>query len=489
MNYVHEYKHLGPVDTLQLSVLWPRFPFGQKIDNAVFSELDPIEAPQWQIRMVPREKIKTPLRDSINEAWKYRLEASTAGQESSTFSAALSTTLEALLMPDAEEMNDMLRLVFGDHEVRKTTLLPSINSLKGAPLSSPFSRFCSIASKLKCYRAVVTFWRNFLWRLRDCQVSELGEVTRGPDVGLQMFGRRAKIADFNQCIVQQKIELIRQCLDPPAEELPQPPFVTEDILQVHQWTQEQLSKECRERALAKAFGADVQAYRIKHREASFDSFAEWYISRKYAHPEQRALLQITWDDPSSPAELFNREKEVEMAFHFLDNLSPEQLFAEFFVTYFQTEMREWVADHNEQFQAYPYLRSLLDTLDAKIKAVWDVMPPSSPCVGPIWQGCRLPTEKEFRSILVALSALEEKMVLARELEKTIVRDVVGPLVEHNIALVPVHYRPAVDNGFQPSITKSRPLVKEFIFLSKRPGHRLFADVRKDSVRLASSRLL
>lgn len=487
MNYVEEFSSKTPIDTLQISLTWPRFPFTRYIDNAVYSELEPIEAPHWQLRVIPREKV-TQLRDQFAEVWRFQYESF---PETLSFTDALSNTLQQLMMPDKEEMEEMIARVFEDTECKRSTALPALNTLKGAPMSSVFARFCIVAGELKCLQAIALFWRSFLWRLRECKASELGEQTSGPSIGLHLFGRRATIADFNQSIVQQKIELLRVCLEPPVEELPQPPFVTEDILQMVHWTQGQLAKDILDRTLIQAFAADVVAYRIKWPKASFDTFADWYSSRQYAKPDDRGLLELAWEDPAAPPSLFDNEKESEMAFHFLENMSSQQVFGQFFVTFFQTAMRIWVAEHEEQLNAYPYLRGLANTLDTKILTAWNIE--RTPDPGPVWSENFIPSEDHMRSVFGALDTLEEKVLLTGALEEKLVRDIVGPLVEHGIADVPNHYRCKVDTVFEPPITSThpnhKPLVKEFILLSKHPSHRLFADIRRDSVRLATTRLL
>lgn len=95
-----------PISELHLATTWPHLTEGIVVDNDVYSDLDPLQAPHWSVRVRTAENLQCLLGDFITEFFKLccrkesaeeilgRGPAEEGGQESSDISSALSKLTE-----------------------------------------------------------------------------------------------------------------------------------------------------------------------------------------------------------------------------------------------------------------------------------------------------------------------------------------------------------------------------------------------------------
>jgi len=57
--------NIDPLEYFQLGAYWPEFPQDAVLDNAVYTELDPAEAPLWTLKRSFRTKFSHPLTEIL----------------------------------------------------------------------------------------------------------------------------------------------------------------------------------------------------------------------------------------------------------------------------------------------------------------------------------------------------------------------------------------------------------------------------------------
>uniref|UniRef100_A0A667YXJ7 Rab3 GTPase-activating protein catalytic subunit n=1 Tax=Myripristis murdjan TaxID=586833 RepID=A0A667YXJ7_9TELE len=166
-----------PISELHLATTWPHLTEGIVVDNDVYSDLDPLQAPHWSVRVRKAENPQCLLGDFLTEFFKLccrkesteeilgRGLAEEEGKENSDISAALSKLTEPAAVPIPKlSVSNMV------HSARKrirrhrridesplsNEMLNSILLVRGllkSPLSLPmtklFTKFCNLFSHLK----------------------------------------------------------------------------------------------------------------------------------------------------------------------------------------------------------------------------------------------------------------------------------------------------------------------------------------------------
>eukprot|EP00927_Polykrikos_kofoidii_P046818 TRINITY_DN40947_c0_g1_i1.p1 TRINITY_DN40947_c0_g1~~TRINITY_DN40947_c0_g1_i1.p1 ORF type:complete len:1069 (+),score=206.59 TRINITY_DN40947_c0_g1_i1:304-3510(+) len=231
-----------PVEMVALHCLWPSFPRGSFVDNAVYSELDPRAAPSWKIRiqLFDHSKAPLPLTARLRSLLEFRKEASSVRsaehsvlpQRPKTVLASLSyavqESLESILVPNPGQMAALvdeclslpIALLAGVNK-QKPHALSNLSRLRGGARGTRLARLAERSAEMKCFKGVLMLWCQVVAEMRQLwDAKELAppgapspQTLRRPHSGV-----RSEHFDTNRCLVQQKFEMLQRSVE--AKRLP-----------------------------------------------------------------------------------------------------------------------------------------------------------------------------------------------------------------------------------------------------------------------------
>ncbi|KAJ3592039.1 hypothetical protein NHX12_007169 [Muraenolepis orangiensis] len=199
-----------PISELHLATTWPHLTEGIVVDNDVYSDLDPLQAPHWSVRVRKADNPQCLLGDFLNEFFKLccRKESTEEilgrglteeeGKENSDLSAALSKLTEPAVAPVSrlsDVLNSILLYLFPDASVEKSASASDngdskarpphsggrserdkdsdynlFNQLKSAPSDSLTYRLALCVCLVNFYhggvRALAHLWQEFVLEMR-----------------------------------------------------------------------------------------------------------------------------------------------------------------------------------------------------------------------------------------------------------------------------------------------------------------------------------
>ncbi|XP_039990752.1 rab3 GTPase-activating protein catalytic subunit isoform X2 [Xiphias gladius] len=255
-----------PISELHLATTWPHLTEGIVVDNEVYSDLDPLQAPHWSVRLRTAENPQCLLGDLLTEFFKLccrkesteeilgRRSAEDEGKENSDISSALSKLTEpAATVPisklsvsnmmhsarkhirrhrridesplNTDILNSVLLYLFPDAAVEKSTensknktnscgkVDQDKNSdynlflhLKSAPSDSLTYRLalcvCLVNYNHGGLRAVAHLWQEFVLELRY----------RWENNHL-IYGLAGGPPDLRCCLLHQKLQMLNCCIE------------------------------------------------------------------------------------------------------------------------------------------------------------------------------------------------------------------------------------------------------------------------------------
>ncbi|XP_043086418.1 LOW QUALITY PROTEIN: rab3 GTPase-activating protein catalytic subunit-like [Puntigrus tetrazona] len=250
-----------PISELHLATTWPNLTEGIVVDNDVYSDLDPLQAPHWSVRVRKADNPQCLLGEFLMEFFKLccrketveeilgRNAAEDEGKENSDISQALSKLTEPASVPihklsvssmvhsarkrirrhrrseesplNNDVLNSILLYLFPDaaldkadwSEVRSTQepardsedyLL--YNQLKSSPSDSLTSRLALCVSMVNFHhggvRAVAHLWQEFVLEMRyrwenNCLI----------------YGLASGAPDLRCCLLHQKLQMLNCCIE------------------------------------------------------------------------------------------------------------------------------------------------------------------------------------------------------------------------------------------------------------------------------------
>uniref|UniRef100_A0A8C9U1K2 Rab3 GTPase-activating protein catalytic subunit n=1 Tax=Scleropages formosus TaxID=113540 RepID=A0A8C9U1K2_SCLFO len=243
-----------PISELHLATTWPHLTEGIVVDNDVYSDLDPLQAPQWSVRVRKADNPQCLLGDFLTEFFKLccrkesteeilgRNSGEEEGKESSDISHALSKLTEPSTVPipklsnmvhsarkhirrhrRAEEaplgnevLNSILQVGYMDMCLLKVFMSFSsdqksedhnlYNQLKSAPFDSLTYRLALCLCMVNFYhggvRAVAHLWQELVLEMRyrwenNCLV----------------YGLPSGPPDLRCCLLHQKLQMLNCCIE------------------------------------------------------------------------------------------------------------------------------------------------------------------------------------------------------------------------------------------------------------------------------------
>uniref|UniRef100_A0A673IVB7 Rab3 GTPase-activating protein catalytic subunit n=1 Tax=Sinocyclocheilus rhinocerous TaxID=307959 RepID=A0A673IVB7_9TELE len=246
-----------PISELHLATTWPNLTEGIVVDNDVYSDLDPLQAPHWSVRVRKADNPQCLLGEFLTEFFKLCCRTETSeeilgrnavedeGKENSDISQALSKLTEPAAVPihklsvssmmhsarkrirrnrRAEEsplhnhvLNSILLYLFPDaaldkadwSEVRSTQEPDHqhlCNQLKSAPSDSLTYRLalcvCMVNFHHGGVRAVAHLWQEFVLEMRyrwenNCLI----------------YGLASGAPDLRCCLLHQKLQMLNCCIE------------------------------------------------------------------------------------------------------------------------------------------------------------------------------------------------------------------------------------------------------------------------------------
>ncbi|XP_042611116.1 rab3 GTPase-activating protein catalytic subunit isoform X2 [Cyprinus carpio] len=250
-----------PISELHLATTWPNLTEGIVVDNDVYSDLDPLQAPHWSVRVRKADNPQCLLGEFLMEFFKLCCRKETSeeilgrsaveeeGKENSDISQALSKLTEPAAVPihklsvssmvhsarkrirrnrRAEEspinndvLNSILLYLFPDAALDKadssevrSTQEPArdsedyhlYNQLKSAPSDSLTSRLalcvCVVNFHHGGVRAVAHLWQEFVLEMRyrwenNCLI----------------YGLASGAPDLRCCLLHQKLQMLNCCIE------------------------------------------------------------------------------------------------------------------------------------------------------------------------------------------------------------------------------------------------------------------------------------
>lgn len=245
-----------PVESMQLHCLWPSFPRGAFVDNAVYSELDPRIAPYWRLRVLAAEGAPLPLTKLLRNLLDFRKEARTVRSAEHSVQTQMPKTalgsltfviqesLESILLPSAGEMADLVaecasRPIAGPAgpapapapawaRPAETTVLPtwparptwpaltSLAALHGGARGTRLCRIARVGAEMRCFKGAVMLWCQVLAQMRQ-QWDTIAPMPFGADLPRtarrRAQGTRAEYFDDSSCLMQQKFEMLQRSIE------------------------------------------------------------------------------------------------------------------------------------------------------------------------------------------------------------------------------------------------------------------------------------
>uniref|UniRef100_A0A674NIF2 Rab3 GTPase-activating protein catalytic subunit n=1 Tax=Takifugu rubripes TaxID=31033 RepID=A0A674NIF2_TAKRU len=237
-----------PISELHLATTWPRLTEGLVVDNDVYSDLDPLQAPLWTVRVRTTENPQCLLGDVLSEFFKLCCIKETAeeilgrgmaedeGKENSDISSALSKLTEpSATVPihklsvsnmvhsarkhirrqrhmDESPLNAgilntilLVRMFCSDY-IRLPVISWALNQLKSAPSDSLTYRLALCLSLVNYnyggLRAVAHVWQEFVLELRYRWENNY-----------LIFGLAGGSPDLRCCLLHQKLQMLNCCIE------------------------------------------------------------------------------------------------------------------------------------------------------------------------------------------------------------------------------------------------------------------------------------
>uniref|UniRef100_A0A673J1T8 Rab3 GTPase-activating protein catalytic subunit n=1 Tax=Sinocyclocheilus rhinocerous TaxID=307959 RepID=A0A673J1T8_9TELE len=237
-----------PISELHLATTWPNLTEGIVVDNDVYSDLDPLQAPHWSVRVRKADNPQCLLGEFLTEFFKLCCRTETSeeilgrnavedeGKENSDISQALSKLTEPAAVPihklsvssmmhsarkrirrnrRAEEsplhnhvLNSILLYLFPDAALDKADWSEQhlCNQLKSAPSDSLTYRLalcvCMVNFHHGGVRAVAHLWQEFVLEMRyrwenNCLI----------------YGLASGAPDLRCCLLHQKLQMLNCCIE------------------------------------------------------------------------------------------------------------------------------------------------------------------------------------------------------------------------------------------------------------------------------------
>uniref|UniRef100_A0A673ALI7 Rab3 GTPase-activating protein catalytic subunit n=1 Tax=Sphaeramia orbicularis TaxID=375764 RepID=A0A673ALI7_9TELE len=240
-----------PISELHLATTWPHLTEGIVVDNDVYSDLDPLQAPHWSVRVRAVENPQCLLGDFLMEFFKLcctkestedilgRGLTDEEGKDTGDISSALSKLTEpAAAAPisklsvsnmvhnarkhirrhrhidesplNTDVLNSILLYLFPDAAVEKSSENPRNKNLyiqlKSAPSDSLTYRLALCMSLVNFYhgglRAVAHLWQEFVLELRYRWENNY-----------LIYGLPAGPPDLRCCLLFQKLQMLNCCIE------------------------------------------------------------------------------------------------------------------------------------------------------------------------------------------------------------------------------------------------------------------------------------
>lgn len=377
-------EEMDPVESVQLHCLWPSFPLGSFVDNAVYSELDPRAAPYWKIRVLKRDELQLPLVKRLRSLLDFRNEAATVRSAEhsvqpqmpktalASLSYAIQESLESILLPSTGEMLELTDqclscpVVAPPPAAGPPLSAPALARLKAASRGSRFAKLCELCAKMRCFKGAVMLWCQVMAQMR-----QLWDVLQPLSEGMQIpktyrepeRGVRAEIFDMSSCLIQQKFEMLQVCVEAQlklgkprktaptqlvlqgtgepllAPPLLQPALLTEDMRMQRDMIADGIADLVERAELhGREMRSDMAAFKAANPHAELVDFVAWRSSVEglSSEPFPPTWFERTWANvvpqpaTEQSTQLFEPEKEAEMALHYLENIEGTQLLLQLF---------------------------------------------------------------------------------------------------------------------------------------------------------------
>lgn len=385
-----------PVHALHLFCLWPNFPRGSFVDNAVYSELEPNSAPFWKLRVLPSDEAPLPLTQRLRTLLEFRKEAKTVRsaelsvqpQMPKTTLASLSyviqESLESILLPTVSEMLALtaeciqrpISMGGEDHDDISKALAP----LGGAARGSRLARLAELSAGMRCFKGAVMLWSQVLTQMRkqwdDLDLHPM-DAASPPTYRVPAGGVRVERFSPAWCLAQQKFEMLQRSIErrrtgvmhttaPPSAtglqteaagedilnpRLVLPALATEDMLAQHAVILSSIDCPAEKAEFhGRELRSDVAAFKATNPSAGLCDFLAW---RDQVQGLGTSLFPAEWLETiwqqvealpaaEQQAVLFEPEREAEMALHYLENIEGTQLLLQIFRTQLRSTLEELV---------------------------------------------------------------------------------------------------------------------------------------------------
>ncbi|KAK7826688.1 hypothetical protein U0070_007850 [Myodes glareolus] len=220
-----------PISELHLATTWPHLTEGIIVDNDVYSDLDPIQAPHWSVRVRKADNPQCLLGDFVTEFLKIcRRKESTdeilgrstfeeEGREVADITHALSKLTEPAPVPIHKlSVSNMvytakkkIRKHRGEesplnNDVLNTILLTLYNQFKSAPSDSLTYKLALCLCMINFYhgglKGVAHLWQEFVLEMRFRWENNflIPGLTSGPP-------------DLRCCLLHQKLQMLNCCIE------------------------------------------------------------------------------------------------------------------------------------------------------------------------------------------------------------------------------------------------------------------------------------
>ncbi|GLD71007.1 rab3 GTPase-activating protein catalytic subunit [Lates japonicus] len=193
---------------LHLATTWPHLTEGIVVDNEVYSDLDPLQAPHWSVRVRTAENPQCLLGDLLMEFFKLcckkesteeilgRRLAEDESKENSDISSALSKLTEPAATANSG----------GKAEQDKNSDYNLFLQLKSAPIDSLTYRLalcvCLVNYNHGGLRAVAHLWQEFVLELRYRWENNY-----------LIYGLASGPPDLRCCLLHQKLQMLNCCIE------------------------------------------------------------------------------------------------------------------------------------------------------------------------------------------------------------------------------------------------------------------------------------
>lgn len=446
----------------------------------------------------------------------------------------------------------------------------ALASLRGAASRSRLQRIAEIGADMKCFKGAVMLWCQVITQMRR-QWDELEAPAEGalsPETRrVPASGVRTEHFDMaSLCLIQQKFEMLQRSIEarlnrtapvaaPPCSEKPvlspvlvPPALMTEDMVLQCDLAASGMSDPADRAELfgGRELRSDVAAFKAAKPQATFSDFLEWREKEEALNSDifppgwvEHCWHEATARPASEQAQLFEPEKEAEMALHYLENIDGSHLLLQLFRVVLRStleELGEMVTSTESGNKDIAHLRMLYDRAQAAALAAFS--PPADAgndsedaprasanmdaAAAVLGEVAEFPCEERLQAAIVAIETLESVERLAASLRAKLpgqgeelldellakgeasitsheLRHTVEEVLDRGRALSRVRTRGLGDSH---RVLDSIPLCKEFVLLlqpaaaaqqgaavsgSAFAAKRMYAEIRERHLRLAIAR--